>query len=149
MTIYSFIGAKFEEEQEPKKKREPKKEHKVLKFIKNVWKKRPFKIGLLSTYVLIMVLILLPFIKKESKIIEQNREDMHTLVEYAYQDFYSDEYKVIETIDYMVELFPYGCTDNDLYQVEDGRLIKETWYKNNHQKVAHEEYYLLEPKGRE
>lgn len=144
MEIYSFIGKDFED---PKK--EPKKENKVLKFMKNMWKKRPFKIGLLSTYVLIMVCISLPFIKSGVKITEQNKKDRQTLVEYAYQDFYSDEYKVIETIDYMVELFPYGCTDNDIYKVEDGRLIKETWYKNYHQEVVHVEYYLLEPRGRE
>ena len=144
MEIYSFIGTNFEE---PKK--EPKKENKVLKFMKNVWRKRSFKIGLLSIYILVMVCISLPFIKSGVKITEQNKKDRQTLVEYAYRDFYSDEYKVIERYDYMVELFPYGCTDNDLYQVEDGRLIKETWYKDDHQKVAHEEYYLLEPRGRE
>lgn len=143
MEIYSFIGKDFEE---------PKKENKVpkvLKFMKNVWRKRSFKIGLLSTYILIMVLVLLPSIKREVKTTEQNRKDKQTLVEYAYHDFYSDEYKVIETVDYMVELFPYGCTDNELYLVEDGRLIKETWYKDDRQKIAHVEYYLLEPRGRE
>lgn len=143
MEVYSFIGKDFEE---------PKKENKVskvFKFMKNVWRKSSIKIGLLSTYILVMVLIFIPFIKREIKITEQNRKDKQTLIEYAYQDFYSDEYKVIENIDYMVELFPYGCTDNDLYKVEDGRLIKETWYKDDHQRVVHEEYYLLEPRGRE
>ena len=37
MEIYSFIGKDFED---PKK--EPKKENKVLKFMKNVWKKKTF-----------------------------------------------------------------------------------------------------------
>ena len=105
-------------------------------------------IGLLSTYVLVMVLILLPFVNKEYKKTLQLMEEQKILVNYAYNDFHSNEYKVIEQPEYMIELFPYGETDNHEYQVEDGRIIKTTWYKMKKGKkiVAHEEYYLLDPK---
>ena len=85
---------------------------------------------------------------REYKETNQLIENQNILIEYAYQDFYSDEYRVIEQPEYMVELFPYGETDNQEYQVEDGRLIKTTWYKIKKDKkmVAHEEYYLLDPK---
>ena len=140
MEVYSFIGSAFEEKQ--------KKENRFVKICKKIWDNKPLIIGLLSTYLLVMVLILLPFINKEYKKALRLVEEQKILSEYAYQDFYSDEYKVVERPDYMIELFPYGETDNSEYQVEDGRIIKTTWYKMKKGKkiVAHEEYYLLDPK---
>ena len=142
MQIYSFIGSAHEQ------KEQKKEESKFVRICKKILDNKPLTIGLLSTYLLIMVIILLPFIKREYKETLQLIEDQNILIEYAYQDFYSDEYRVIEQPEYMVELFPYGETDNQEYQVEDGRLIKTTWYKIKKDKkmVAHEEYYLLDPK---
>ena len=142
MEIYSFIGSAHEQ------KEQKKEENRFLQFCKKIWNNRPLTIGLLSTYVLIMVLIFLPFMKKEYKSALQLIEEQNILIDCAHQDFYSDEYQVIERPDYMIELFPYGETDNSEYQVEDGRLIKTTWYKIKKGKkmVAHEEYYLLDPK---
>ena len=140
MEIYSFIGSAFEEK--------PKKENRFIIICKKIWNNKPMLIGLLSTYVLVMVLILLPFVNKEYKKTLQLMEEQKILVNYAYNDFHSNEYKVIEQPEYMIELFPYGETDNHEYQVEDGRIIKTTWYKMKKGKkiVAHEEYYLLDPK---
>ena len=140
MEIYSFIGSAFEEK--------PKKENRFIIICKKIWNNKPMLIGLLSTYVLVMVLILLPFVNKEYKKTLQLMEEQKILVNYAYNDFHSNEYKVIEQPEYMIELFPYGETDNQEYQVEDGRIIKTTWYKMKKGKkiVAHEEYYLLDPK---
>ena len=140
MEIYSFIGSAFEEK--------PKKENRFVRVCKKIWNNKPMLIGLLSTYVLVMVLILLPFVNKEYKKTLQLMEEQKILVNYAYNDFHSNEYKVIEQPEYMIELFPYGETDNHEYQVEDGRIIKTTWYKIKKGKkmVAHEEYYLLDPK---
>ena len=140
MEIYSFIGSAFEEK--------PKKENRFVRVCKKIWNNKPMLIGLLSTYVLVMVLILLPFVNKEYKKTLQLMEEQKILVNYAYNDFHSNEYKVIEQPEYMIELFPYGETDNHEYQVEDGRIIKTTWYKMKKGKkiVAHEEYYLLDPK---
>ena len=141
MEIYSFIGSAHEQ-------KEQKEENRFLQFCKKIWNNRPLTIGLLSTYVLIMVLIFLPFMKKEYKSALQLIEEQNILIDCAHQDFYSDEYKVVERPDYMIELFPYGETDNSEYQVENGRIIKTTWYKIKKGKkmVAHEEYYLLDPK---
>ena len=140
MEVYSFIGSAFEEK--------PKKENRFVRVCKKIWNNKPMLIGLLSTYVLVMVLILLPFVNKEYKKTLQLMEEQKILVNYAYNDFHSNEYKVIEQPEYMIELFPYGETDNHEYQVEDGRIIKTTWYKMKKGKkiVAHEEYYLLDPK---
>ena len=140
MEIYSFIGSAFEEKS--------KKENRFIIICKKIWNNKPMLIGLLSTYVLVMVLILLPFVNKEYKKTLQLMEEQKILVNYAYNDFHSNEYKVIEQPEYMIELFPYGETDNQEYQVEDGRIIKTTWYKIKKGKkiVAHEEYYLLDPK---
>lgn len=140
MEIYSFIGSDFEEK--------PKKESRFVRVCKKIWDNKPLTIGLLSTYLLVVVLILLPFVNKEYKKSLQLMEEQKVLVDYAYQDFYSDEYKVVERPEYMIELFPYGETDNQEYQVEEGRIIKTTWYKMKKGKkiVAHEEYYLLDPK---
>ena len=140
MEIYSFIGSAFEEK--------PKKENRFIIICKKIWNNKPMLIGLLSTYALVMVLILLPFVNKEYKKTLQLMEEQKILVNYAYNDFHSNEYKVIEQPEYMIELFPYGETDNHEYQVEDGRIIKTTWYKMKKGKkiVAHEEYYLLDPK---
>ena len=140
MEIYSFIGSAFEEK--------PKKENRFIIICKKIWNNKPMLIGLLSTYVLVMVLILLPFVNKEYKKTLQLMKEQKVLVNYAYNDFHSNEYKVIEQPEYMIELFPYGETDNHEYQVEDGRIIKTTWYKIKKGKkiVAHEEYYLLDPK---
>ena len=144
MQIYSFIGSGSAHEQKEQKKEKSK----FVRICKKILDNKPLTIGLLSTYLLIMVIILLPFIKREYKETLQLIEDQNILIEYAYQDFYSDEYKVVEKPEYMIELFPYGETDNQEYQVEDGRLIKTTWYKQKKDKkiVAHEEYYLLDPK---
>ena len=140
MEIYSFIGSAFEEK--------PKKECRLVRICKKIWNNKPLTIGLLSTYVLITVLIFSPLIKREYKKSLKLMEEQKVLVDYAYQDFYSDEYKVVERPEYMIELFPYGETDNQEYQVEEGRIIKTTWYKMKKGKkiVAHEEYYLLDPK---
>ena len=142
MEIYSFIGSAHEQ------KEQKKEENRFLQFCKKIWNNRPLTIGLLSTYVLITVLIFLPFMKKEYNATLRLIEEQNGLIDYAHQDFYSDEYRVIEQPEYMIELFPYGETDNNDYQVEDGRLIKTTWYKVKKDKkiVAHEEYYLLDPK---
>ena len=142
MQIYSFIGSAHEQ------KEQKKEESKFVRICKKILDNKPLTIGLLSTYLLIMVIILLPFIKREYKETLQLIEDQNILIDYTHQDFYSDEYKVVERPDYMIELFPYGETDNSEYQVEDGRIIKTTWYKMKKGKkiVAHEEYYLLDPK---
>ena len=143
MEIYTFIGSAHEQKEQKKEK-----ENKFIRICKKIWNNRPLTIGLLSTYVLITVLIFLPFMKKEYNATLQLIEEQNGLIDCAHQDFYSDEYKVVERPDYMIELFPYGETDNSEYQVEDGRLIKTTWYKVKKDKkiVAHEEYYLLDPK---
>lgn len=142
MEIYSYVGSAHEQ------KEQKKEENKFIRICKKAWNNKPLTVGLFSTYVLIMVLIFLPFMKKEYNATLQLVEEQKILSEYAYQDFYSDEYKVIENPDYMIELFPYGETDNQEYQVENGRIIKTTWYKMKKDKkmVAHEEYYLLDPK---
>ena len=142
MQIYSFIGSAQQQ------KEHKKEESRFVRICKKIRNNKPLMIGLLSTYVLITVLIFLPFMKKEYNATLQLIEEQDVLIEYAYQDFYSDEYKVVERPEYMIELFPYGETDNQEYQVEDGRLIKTTWYKIKKDKkmVAHEEYYLLDPK---
>ena len=142
MQIYSFIGSAHEQ------KEQKKEESKFVRICNKVLDNKPLTLGLLSTYVLILYIIFLPFMIREYKETNQLIEEQDVLIEYAYQDFYSDEYRVIEKPDYMIELFPYGETDNNEYQVEDGRLIKTTWYKVKKDKkiVDHEEYYLLDPK---
>ena len=142
MEIYSFIGSAHEQ------KEQKKEECGFVRICKKIWNNKPLIIGLLSTYVLVVVLTLLPFMRREYNKTLQLIEEQNILIEYAYQDFYSDEYRVIEQPDYMIELFPYGETDNQEYQVENGRLLKTTWYKikKDRKSVAHEEYYLLDPK---
>ena len=142
MEIYSFIGSAHEQ------KEQKKEESRFVRIYKKILDNKLLTIGLLSTYLLIIVLILLPFMRREYKETLLLIEDQNTLIECAYQNFHSDEYKVIEQPEYMIELFPYGETDNNEYQVENGRIIKTTWYKIRKGKkiVDHEEYYLLDPK---
>ena len=142
MQIYSFNGSAHEQ------KEQKKEESRFSRICNKVLDNEPLTLGLLSIFILVMYLIFLPRMVREYKETNQLIENQNILIEYAYQDFYSDEYRVIEQPEYMVELFPYGETDNQEYQVEDGRIIKTTWYKIKKDKkmVAHEEYYLLDPK---
>ena len=142
MKIYSFIGSAHEQ------KEQKKEESRFVRIYKKILDNKPLTLGLLSACVLILYIIFLPFMIREYKETNQLIEEQNVLIEYAYQDFYSDEYRVIEQPEYMIELFPYGETDNQEYQVEDGRLIKTTWYeiKKGKKIVDHEEYYLLDPK---
>ena len=142
MQIYSFIGSAHEQ------KEQKKEESKFVRICNKVLDNKPLTLGLLSIFILVLYLIFLPRMVREYKETLQLIEDQNILIDYTHQDFYSDEYKVVERPDYMIELFPYGETDNSEYQVEDGRIIKTTWYKMKKGKkiVAHEEYYLLDPK---
>lgn len=145
MKIYSYVGSAHEQ------KEQKKEECRFVRIYKKILDNKPLTLSLLSICVLVIGLIFLPFMKKEYEETLQLIEEQDILIEYAHQDFYSDEYKVVEKPEYMIELFPYGETDNQEYQVEDGRLIKTTWYKIKKGKkiVSHEEYYLLDSDSRQ
>ena len=55
MEIYSFIGSDFEEK--------PKKENRFIIICKKIWNNKLMLIGLLSTYVLVMVLMIVRYNK--------------------------------------------------------------------------------------
>ena len=135
--IYNFV---------PEKKMEPKKDNKFVKILKNLWNNWILRsIMLLAIAILVIIFAVVPIARKNIKIVRESRADYIELVNYAHSDFYSNEYKVIEKSEYMIELLPYGETDDyNNYSVEPGeRLIKQTWYNNKRTKVEHVEYYIL------
>ena len=61
----------------------------------------------------------------------------------ANEDYTGNQYKSIEGERYMVELFPFGQTDNPKYDPDVGRIIKITFYDSSRTKVVHEEYKIV------
>jgi len=61
----------------------------------------------------------------------------------ANEDYTGNQYKSIEGEQYMVELFPFGQTDNPKYDPDVGRIIKITFYNSSRTKVVYEEYKIV------
>lgn len=86
------------------------------------------------TWMFIIVLVVLAFgfflgktAEENMKILDELHETEKSFVKFAQEDYYGNEYKFSLTNNYLVELFPYGVTDNDRYR-PDYRLMKVTWY---------------------
>ena len=72
------------------------------------------------------------------------RDDKMSQVRGVREGLYKDgDYERKEKNAYMIELFPYGCVDNNDYVVEDDRLIKVTWYNNDRTEVKRTEYFSV------
>ena len=81
--------------------------------------------------------------KKTMIVLNDYHQDYEKLVEYANRDYQSFEYEAVEKWSYLIELFPYGVTDNQDYQAGGCRLIKVTWYNDKRTKVDDIEYYIV------
>ncbi len=81
--------------------------------------------------------------KKTMIVLNEYHQDYEKLVEFANRDYQSFEYETVEKQSYLIELFPYGVTDNQKYQAGGYRLIKVTWYNDKRTKVDDIEYYIV------
>lgn len=81
--------------------------------------------------------------KKAMVVLNDYHQDYEKLVEFANRDYQSFEYKTVEKWSYLIELFPYGITDNDEYRAGGYRLIKVTWYNDKRTRVDDIEYYIV------
>lgn len=81
--------------------------------------------------------------KKSFETLDELHQIEREMVEYANRDYFSNEYLVEERPDFMVELFPYGETDDQNYQAGGIRLIKITWYNSKRSKVESVDYKIV------
>lgn len=74
-------------------------------------------------------------------------DELHSIereiIEYANFNYFSPDYLVEERPEFMIELFPYGETDNQNYQADAIRLIKVTWYNKSRTKVESIDYKIV------
>ena len=112
--------------------------------------KKNDKLFLIIMAVLAVILVCFTLVKG-CKTISQNvatcyemRDDKMSLVRGVREGLYKvGDYKCIEKNAYMIELYPYGCVDNNDYVVENDRLIKVTWYNNDRTEVKRTEYFSV------
>lgn len=81
--------------------------------------------------------------KKSNAILDELHSIEREMVEYANFNYFSSDYLVEERPSFMIELFPYGETDNQNYQAGGIRLIKITWYNKSRTKVESVDYKIV------
>lgn len=106
------------------------------------------KIGtwtLFSIALIILIIFATISAKKSFKVLEDYHADKSELVQMAQFSYFGTDYEFrIGGSEYLVELFPFGVTDNDLYQPDGMRLIKTTWY-NKKGEASNVEYSIVPP----
>lgn len=81
--------------------------------------------------------------KRSFAVLDELHSIEREMVDYANFNYFSPDYLVEERPSFMVELFPYGETDNQSYQAGGIRLIKITWYNKSRTKVESVDYKIV------
>lgn len=92
--------------------------------------------GILTIYGLISV-------KKRFASIEEMQTIKFEMIERVQFDYFGDTYLEKETPGYLIEIFPYGKTDDQEYQAEGIRLMKTTWYNKDRTRISSIEYQIV------
>lgn len=114
----------------------------ILMFFTKCWKRI---VMFVLVFVISFTVINLAVIKAKSNFAEvmELQQAETQLCVLANEDYTGNQYKSIEGERYMVELFPFGQTDNPKYDPDVGRIIKITFYDSSRTKVVHEEYKIV------
>ena len=114
----------------------------IFLFFTKCWKRI---VMFVLVFVISFTVINLAVIKAKSNFAEvmELQQAETQLCVLANEDYTGNQYKSIEGERYMVELFPFGQTDNPKYDPDVGRIIKITFYDSSRTKVVHEEYKIV------
>lgn len=114
----------------------------VKTFFTKCWKRIVvFVLGFIISFVTIN-LVTKKIVDNFAEVMELQQAETQLCV-LANEDYTGNQYKSIEGERYMVELFPFGQTDNPKYDPDVGRIIKITFYNSSRTKVVHEEYKIV------